>query len=139
MPELQATPKKGLKQGTPEGDKLVRVRVMKPCSYGPTPKLERLYAEGEELVIPAWRFTDYHEAEVIKGITFRGTFELADRPKPVGDNVSQHPEEMQELMAQNEELKLRLAALEQKEGPAPEPVVTVDEPAKRGRRKNEDI
>lgn len=131
MPELQATPKKGLKPGTPEGDKLVRVRAMRPVSYGPTAKLQRLYEEGEELVIPCWRFTDFHEAEIIRGITFRGSFELADRPKPISDNVGQHPEDMQELIAQNEDYAKRIADLEAKLGAAPEPLVTVDQKRKR--------
>lgn len=137
MPELQQLPKKGLKPGTPEGDKLVRVRAMKPVSYGPTAKLQRLYEEGEELVIPCWRFTDFHEPEVVKGITFRGSFELADRPKPVSDNVGQHPEEMSELIAQNEGYAKRIADLEAKLGAAPEPLVTVDEPAKQKRKREE--
>lgn len=127
-----AATKQKYEKGTAEGDALIKVRVMKPCVYGPTPKLERRYEIGEELVIPRWRFTDYHEPEVVKGLTFRGAFELADRPKPVDSNVGQHPEEMVELMAQNEDYAKRIAELEKRLGDAPEPTVVVDEPGKRG-------
>lgn len=143
---MDAPAKVKLQKGTPEGDKMVEVRCMRDVMYGPTPKLERLYLgpcdafpEGEKLTIPMWRFTDWHETEVIKGITFRGSFERLDRPKPVETNVSQHPEEIQDLMVQNQEYAKRIAALEAKLGASPEPIVTVDEPAKRGRRKNEEI
>lgn len=116
--QLQVEPKKGAKKGTPDGDRMVHVRVMKPCTYGPTAQLEKRYEVGDELYIPAWRYTSYHDPEVILGkngqpvMTVRGCFELADRPRPIEDNVGKHPEDMVGLMAQNEELRKRLSILE---------------------------
>jgi hypothetical protein len=144
---MEASAKVKLTKGTPEGDKMVEVRCMRDVMYGPTPKLERLYfgpcdafPEGEKLTIPMWRFTDWHETEVIRGITFRGSFERLDRPKPINTNVSQHPEELRELIDQNEDYAKRIADLEKRLEAAPEPTVTVDEPAKRGgKSKREEI
>ncbi len=143
---METVAKVKLQKGTPEGDKMVEVRCMRDVSWGPTPRLERLYLgpcdifpEGEKLTIPMWRFTDWHETEVVKGITFRGSFERLDRPKPINTNVAQHPEEVQDLMAQNQDYAKRIADLESRLGPVQEPIVVVDEPAKRGRRKSEEI
>ena len=116
--QSQTEPKKGVKKGTPEGDRMVHVRVMKPCTYGPTAALEKRYEVGEELYIPAWRYTSYHDPEEIKGkdgkaiMTVRGCFELADRPRPIEDNVGKHPEDVRSLIEQNEEMRKRLAILE---------------------------
>jgi len=117
--KAEVKPKK-LQKGTPEGDKLIRVRCMRRLTYGPSPKLERVYEVGEELTIPMWRFTDWHNPEVIttpKGeqMTFRGSFERADLPKPIDPNVPQHSEDMQEVLKQNEELRRRLAAYDNHE------------------------
>ncbi len=116
MPQVE--PPKGLKKGTPEGDKMLHVRVMKPCTYGPTPALERRYEIDEELHIPAWRYSSYHNPEDIKNkdgkvvLTVRGCFELADRPRPTDDNLGKHPENMRDLMDENEKLRQKLAILE---------------------------
>ena len=110
--------KKGVKKGTPEGDKLLRVRVMKPCTYGTSADLERRYEVGEELTIPSWRYTSWHNPEVILGkdgkpiMTVRGTFELADHPRPTDDNVGRRSDSMQGLINENEDLRKRLAILE---------------------------
>lgn len=114
----QIEPKKGVKKGTPEGDRLIRVRAMKPCTYGTTPAYEKRYEVGEELTIPAWRYTSYHHPEEIKNakgevvMVMRGTFEMADRERPVDDNVGKPSESMQGLLNENEELRKRLAILE---------------------------
>lgn len=148
MAELQKKPEKGAKPGTPEGDRMVRVRCMRDVIYGPTAKLERRYSgpcdefpDGEELTIPAWRFTDYDEVDTSKGIPFRGSFVLADKPKPVSTNVAEHPEEMQELMAQNSDYAKRIAELEKQLSgkPAPEPLVAVDQRRSGRKQKEEEI
>jgi hypothetical protein len=116
--EIEQEPKDGLKRGTPEGDKLIRVRVMKPCTYGTTIDLERRYEVGEELTIPAWRFTSWHNPKVILGkdgrpvMTVRGTFELASRVRPQDDNVGKHSATQEALINENADLRKRLAILE---------------------------
>lgn len=115
---MQVEPKKGVKKGTPEGDKMLQVRVMRPCTYGPTAALERRYEVGEELTIPAWRYTSWHDPEKIKDkngkevLTVRGSFELADRPRAAEENVGKHPENMRDLMEENEKLRQKLSILE---------------------------
>ncbi len=139
MAEVKAAadvkPKK-LQRGTPEGDKLVRVRCMRVVDYGTTPALTKRYEIGEELTIPMWRFTDWHNPETItsaKGevMSFRGSFELADRPKPIDMNVPQHSEDMQQLIAQNEELRKRLAAVDAHEAAKnmPDEVIVIPDSA----------
>lgn len=115
----QVEPKDGVKKGTPEGDRPIRVRVKKPCTYGPSIEFERRYEEGEELTIPAWRYTSWHRFYEIKdpktgAVIYRqrGTFELADRERPVDDNVGKPSMETKSLLDENERLRQRLAILE---------------------------
>ena len=141
MADAQVASKKLLK-GTPEGDKLVRVRWMRPGDYGPSPALIRRYAEGEECVIPMWRFTDFHNPETIitsngGSMTFRGSHEMADRPKPVDANVPQHSEVMQDVLKENEDLRSRIAKLEAAAGKPVEPLVVVDEKSGKRSKKEE--
>ena len=138
MADVQAAPKK-LVKGTPEGDKLLRVRCMRRVSWGPSPALTRNYEIGEELTIPAWRFTDYWTPDTVVAsnggsMSFRGSFEMADRPKPVEENVAQHSEVMQDVLKQNDELRERIAKLEA--AGAAVPLVVVDE--KQGKRSKKD-
>lgn len=147
MPEAKAEVKpQKLEKGTPEGDKLIRVRCMRVVDYGTTPALTKRYEVGEELTIPMWRFTDWHNPETVVTksggtLQFRGSFERADRPKPIDSNVPQHSEDMQQLIAQNEELRRRLAAVDAHEiaKNAPDEVIVIpDSPesysGKRGRK-----
>jgi hypothetical protein len=132
-------PKQKLQKGTPEGDKLIRVRCMRVVDYGPTPALTRRYEVGEELTIPMHRFTDWHTPEVVVGkngesMSFRGSFERADMPKPIDDNVAKHSEVTQELIAQNEELRKRLAAIEGKSALPDEIQVIPDNPNATGKK-----
>lgn len=114
----QVEPKRDLKPGTPEGDKPIRVRVMRPCTYGQSAAFERRYEVGEELVIPAWRYTSWHEKYDIKDkegrviFSQRGSFELADRPRAADDNVGKPSLDTQSLLDENERLRQRLAILE---------------------------
>jgi len=116
--EREAEPKRGLKRGTPEGDKLIRVRVMKPCTYGPSIDLEKQYNPGDVLTIPAWRYTSWNNPEEVKDkdgkiiMKARGTFEPASWFKPSDDGVSRRPENMQTVIDENEKLRQRLAILE---------------------------
>lgn len=150
----EVKPKK-YERGTPEGEKLIRVRWMRNGTYGPSPKLQRLYRgpcedfpDGEECTIPMWRFTDYDVSEVVTGkngeqMTFVGSHRRADMPKPIDDNVAKHSEEMQDVMAQNEELRRRLAAYDAHETlkAMPDEVIVIPDspesfsgPKKRGKK-----
>jgi hypothetical protein len=117
---------------------MIEVHCAKDVWYGPTPMLHKLYKgpcqefpNGEKLTIPMWRFTDFDtpiEIKTPRGVmSFRGSFIRADKIRPVEDNIAKHGEDVAFLLAQNEELKRRLA--EKEAGPVPTVVV---EPEKRG-------
>src|SRR5687767_121364 len=99
-------------------EKMLRVRCMKEVVWGPTPKLQKLYQVGEELTIPESRFTDYHEVKMVKGMAFRGAFELADRPRAEAQSGN---EDMTALQSQNEELRRQIAILTGNPGAIAEP------------------
>lgn len=111
-------------------EKMLRVRCMKEVVWGPTPKLQKLYQVGDELTIPESRFTDYHEVKMVKGMAFRGAFELADRPKA---EAASGNEDMQALQSQNEELRRQIAIL------TGNPAASIAEPPKGGKGKKEAI
>jgi hypothetical protein len=103
----------------------IKVRCMKDVYYAPEgkPHLAKLYKgpngenPGEELVIPKWRFTDWHVQEEVvgkngKSMFVRGAFEMADRPvKPV-DALEMTANREQALYAENQELLKKLAELQ---------------------------
>jgi hypothetical protein len=103
----------------------IKVRCMKDVYYYPEgkPHLVKLYKgpngeqPGEELVIPRWRFTDWHTQEEVvgkngKSMFVRGAFEMADRPAKTIDALEMTASREQALYAENQELLKKLAELQ---------------------------
>ncbi len=90
-------------------EKMIRVRCMKDVWWGPTPKTHKLYEVGSILDIPESRFTDFHTLTHEGGMQWRGAFERLDRVAPPKADEAQ--DDMQKILAQNEELRRQLSIL----------------------------
>jgi len=121
-----------------QGEKEVRVRVVVPPGlwWGPTPNLHKLYAEGEELVVPesVYKNSNYHDPKKsVNGMLVRGVLELADRVNPAATVGSS--EDLRYLQDRIKELERQNAVLTGN----PVPLVVADDPKGKGKPKREEI
>jgi len=105
------------KTDTKQPEEMVKVRCKRDVWWGPAPHLHKLYREGEELVIPRSRFTDWHKQDTITGengktVTVRGSFELASLPAKSPDELLEQNDKINALYAENQKLLARLAELQ---------------------------
>lgn len=104
-------------KGTPEGEKMVRVRCKVRVRYGATPGLEKMYEVGEVLTIKAYQYTSYNNPPSIEGKdgkqhVIRGSFEPEDWAIQIDDNVARHTELTQTLLNENDALRKQLADIQ---------------------------
>lgn len=136
-------PKLGLKRGTPEGEELIRVRCKVRVRHHPgDPDLAKMYEPGEELVVPKWRYTSFHNPPMVMGPkgqmvqAARGSFEPASYQQPIDDGIAKHSDKMQSVLVDNEALRKRIAELEAAQRV---PLVVADEPKGKKKSKEEEI
>ncbi len=116
-----------------EGEPLVLVRVVVPPGlwWGPSPNTQKLYAEGETLMVPesVFKNSDFHTTrKSVNGMIIRGVLERADIQKPDANKI--HNDDLKAVLERNRELERQIAAFT---GSAPPvPLVVPDESAKRG-------
>ncbi len=119
----------------------VEVRVVVPPGfwYGASPRMMKLYAEGETLVVPehVWKNSDFHNIRKgVNGQTVRGVLELAS----IQENAPRDliGEDIKALQERNQELERKLAALTGSTPPMP--LVVPDEGGKKNAKsKKEEI
>lgn len=115
-----------------KGEPLVPVRVMSNPGfwYCPTPNTGKMYAEGEELMVPehVWLNSNYDtENKSISGMLLRGILRRTDiHQAKDGAKVAQ--DDIKALIERNRELERKLLILTGTP-PTPEPLVVPDQPA----------